>query len=87
LSHIGHPVMGDPTYGAGFKTKAARLNPSAQAALQGLGRQALHAYLLGFTHPATDEFVEFRSELPADLARLRNALAARSEPDRTLHTS
>ena len=53
LAHIGHPLLGDETYGTGFKTKAARLFPKAQDALEGLGRQALHAYLLAIEHPAT----------------------------------
>jgi 23S rRNA pseudouridine1911/1915/1917 synthase len=75
LAHIGHPVLGDDTYGPGFKTKAAHLPPGAQAALGDLGRQALHAYLLGFEHPSRGEYLEFRSELPDDLARLRHELA------------
>jgi 23S rRNA pseudouridine1911/1915/1917 synthase len=75
LAAIGHPVLGDATYGPGFRTKAARLSPAAQAALSALGRQALHAYLLGIQHPTSGEFLEFRSELPPDLVRLRNALA------------
>jgi 23S rRNA pseudouridine1911/1915/1917 synthase len=44
--------------------------------LHALGRQALHAYLLGITHPTTRESLEFRSELPADLARLEQSLGA-----------
>jgi 23S rRNA pseudouridine1911/1915/1917 synthase len=75
LAHIGHPLLGDTVYGAGFKTKAGLLNSDAQEALAALGRQALHAYLLGFSHPKTHDYVEFRSELPADLTRLRIALA------------
>jgi 23S rRNA pseudouridine1911/1915/1917 synthase len=82
LAHIGHPILGDATYGTGFRTKAARLGPQPRAALEALGRQALHAYLLGFEHPSTGEFLEFRSELPGDLARLRSELApdARRDP-------
>jgi 23S rRNA pseudouridine1911/1915/1917 synthase len=76
LAHIGHPIMGDATYAAGFKTKAGHLSPPAREALDGLGRQALHAARLSFTHPKTGERVEFRSELPADIARLRLALAS-----------
>jgi 23S rRNA pseudouridine1911/1915/1917 synthase len=76
LASIGHPVMGDPVYGGGFRTKAALLPPEAQAALQALGRQALHAHILAVKHPSTGEIVTFRSELPPDLIRLRNALAA-----------
>jgi 23S rRNA pseudouridine1911/1915/1917 synthase len=76
LAHIGHPLLGDDVYGPGFKTKASRLAPVAAEALQSLGRQALHAYLLTIEHPKTRESVEFRSELPADLARLERSLGA-----------
>jgi 23S rRNA pseudouridine1911/1915/1917 synthase len=76
LAHIGHPLLGDDVYGPGFKTKAARLSPDAAHAVQALGRQALHAYLLAITHPTTRESLEFHSELPADLARLRQSLGA-----------
>jgi 23S rRNA pseudouridine1911/1915/1917 synthase len=74
LAHIGHPLLGDGTYGVGFKTKAARLLPTARQALQALGRQALHAYLLALKHPGSGELLEFRSELPEDLARLHHGL-------------
>ncbi len=73
LAHIGHPLIGDSVYGPGFKTKAARLSKSAAEALDPLGRQALHAYLLVIEHPTTGKVLEFRTELPADLARLRLA--------------
>ena len=76
LAAIGHPLIGDDLYGPGFKTKAARLGPRAQAALAALARQALHAYLLSIAHPATGERLTFRSNLPADLDLLRSALAA-----------
>jgi 23S rRNA pseudouridine1911/1915/1917 synthase len=74
LASIGHPILGDDVYGAGFRTKAAHLAPAAREALGGLGRQALHAYLLGFEHPLEDGYLEFRSELPADLEALRRGL-------------
>jgi 23S rRNA pseudouridine1911/1915/1917 synthase len=76
LAHAGHPLLGDLTYATGFKTKAARLSADSQAALAALGRQALHAYLLAIEHPTTGAKLEFRSELPADLACLRRVLAA-----------
>lgn len=79
LAAIGHPVMGDEVYGGGFRTKAALLPPDAQAALGALGRQALHAHILMVKRPSTGEIVAFRSELPADLARLRRALAAQAD--------
>ena len=78
LAHIGHPIMGDPTYAAGFKTKAARLTPPARDALGALNRQALHAAHLAFVHPDTGRLLDFHSPLPADLARLRAALSGTS---------
>jgi len=78
LAHIGHPILGDAVYGAAFKSKASRLPPRARAALEGLGRQALHAYLLAIEHPQTRKSLRFQSELPADLRRLHDALAAES---------
>ena len=76
MAHAGHPLLGDETYASGFKTKSVLLAPKARAALEGLGRQALHAHILGFQHPATHEEMNFRSELPPELARLRSALQA-----------
>jgi 23S rRNA pseudouridine1911/1915/1917 synthase len=86
LAHIGHPLLGDPVYGPGFRTKATGLPEPAQKALKALGRQALHAYLLCIQHPTTGQQLEFRSELPVDLARLRDSLAvanAHSEKPKT----
>jgi 23S rRNA pseudouridine1911/1915/1917 synthase len=74
LASIGHPVMGDPTYGTGFRTKSILLSTNAQAALADLGRQALHAYLLSVKHPSSGEILRFRSELPPDLTRLHHEL-------------
>ncbi len=51
---IGHPLVGDATYGGEPR--------------YGLGRQFLHAHRLAFAHPATGEAMSFASELPADLA-------------------
>ena len=76
LAHIGHPVLGDPLYGRGFKSKASLLGQDAQAALEALQRQALHAATLGFIHPISGRACRFESGLPADLLRLRTALAA-----------
>lgn len=76
LAHIGHPIMGDPLYATGFQTRAARLGPEARAALEALGRQALHAYRLGFEHPVTGDTMEFEADFPPDMAALQEALAA-----------
>jgi 23S rRNA pseudouridine1911/1915/1917 synthase len=50
---IGHPLVGDPTYGAGEA--------------HGLKRQFLHAHRLAFAHPVSGEWLDFTSELPAEL--------------------
>jgi 23S rRNA pseudouridine1911/1915/1917 synthase len=76
LASIGHPLLGDEVYGPGFKTKANQLAPDAQVALAALGRQALHAYLLDIEYPSHGDNLEFRSELPDDLSRLRHSLGA-----------
>jgi 23S rRNA pseudouridine1911/1915/1917 synthase len=78
LAAIGHPLLGDETYGSGFKTKVQHLGPESRTALDGLGRQALHAYLLHMEHPDGGREVEFRAELPADLQRLRQSLSTES---------
>jgi len=74
MAHIGHPLIGDKTYGSGFKTKAALLSGDARAVVESLGRQALHAGTLGFEHPITHKELLFESPLPADLSTLREAL-------------
>jgi 23S rRNA pseudouridine1911/1915/1917 synthase len=84
LAHIGHPLLGDATYGAGFKASARNLGHEAQAALEALGRQALHAAELAFVHPVTGKRLHFKSPLPADMARLAAALAARQGVRTTL---
>jgi 23S rRNA pseudouridine1911/1915/1917 synthase len=78
LAHFGHPILGDATYGTGFRTKSSRLGPAARTALEALDRQALHAYLLVIEHPETGGVLEFHSELPGDVRRLRDALHTES---------
>jgi len=74
MAHMGCPVMGDEVYGAGFKASASRLPPQAREALARLGRQALHAAILGFEHPATGERLRFESPLPKDMRALLDVL-------------
>jgi 23S rRNA pseudouridine1911/1915/1917 synthase len=59
---IGHPLVGDSTYGGVER--------------HGLSRQFLHAHSLSFTHPASAEAMSFGSELPADLAAALDAARA-----------
>lgn len=62
LDSIGHPIVGDPLYAKG------RPDPF------GLGRQFLHAYLLGFRHPGGGQDVTVTSPLPAELRRVLDSL-------------
>ncbi|RYG62591.1 RluA family pseudouridine synthase, partial [bacterium] len=75
MAHIGHPLVGDEVYGAGFRTKARTLAPEAQAIIEAFRRQALHAFRLGFEHPSTGEAMSFETPMPDDLLRLAEALA------------
>ena len=74
MTALGHPLLGDPTYGTGMKSRKAKLSVDAQIALERLGRQALHAHHLGFEHPVTGEKMSFDAELPADMRELVAAL-------------
>ena len=74
MASIGHPLLGDSVYGSGFKTKAKLIGGRAASALAALGRQALHASLLGFEHPITGGALRFESPPPKDFARLLKAL-------------
>jgi 23S rRNA pseudouridine1911/1915/1917 synthase len=62
LAAIGHPLVGDTTYGGEPK--------------YGLTRQFLHAHRLGFAHPLSGERMSFTSELPPDLAEALAAARA-----------
>jgi 23S rRNA pseudouridine1911/1915/1917 synthase len=75
LAHIGHPLLGDATYGAGFKASHSKLPEAARDVLKSLNRQALHATVLGFEHPVTAKPLHFESPAPADLANLIAALS------------
>jgi 23S rRNA pseudouridine1911/1915/1917 synthase len=48
--------------------------PEARRLMARFRRQALHAYLLGFSHPATGKPLRFESPLPPDISRLVDAL-------------
>ena len=66
----GHPLLGDATYGR--TPRQPSLRPIADA----LGRQALHAAILGLKHPATGEYLEWKSAPPPDFQAALDALAA-----------
>jgi 23S rRNA pseudouridine1911/1915/1917 synthase len=76
LAHIGHPLLGDRTYGRGFAASHRRLSPRSSQALENLGRQALHAGVLGFEHPITGKALRFTVAPPRDMTLLLEALEA-----------
>ena len=72
LAHIGHPVIGDPVYGRGGARR--RRAPAIR-----FPRQALHAYLLGFTHPLSLVTLKFERKLPCDINALLSELGGRAK--------
>jgi len=73
MASRGHAVVGDPIYGGGAVRSPAK-NAPLRRAVTGLGRQALHAYLIGFYHPSTREFLRLSSDLPRDINELMGFL-------------
>jgi 23S rRNA pseudouridine1911/1915/1917 synthase len=75
MSERGHALIGDRTYGNPRSAARLRALPAAlRPALAAFPRQALHAVLIGFRHPATGEYVQFTSDLPADMKELTGIL-------------
>ncbi|WP_119460227.1 RluA family pseudouridine synthase [Rhodospirillaceae bacterium SYSU D60014] len=74
LASIGHPLIGDPVYGRTTAARLGRLAPAARAAVEGMKRQALHAFLLGFRHPRTGLPLRWEAEMPADILGLTRSL-------------
>jgi 23S rRNA pseudouridine1911/1915/1917 synthase len=72
LASLGHPLLGDETYGRRRVSTAG--GPVPAALLEGLGGVALHAAGLAFIHPASGEPVALESPLPGRMARLLDAL-------------
>jgi len=68
LAEHGAPLLGDPVYGKRSK------DPRVRAAADALGRQALHAAVLGFTHPVTSVPMRFETPPPDDFRRALEAL-------------
>lgn len=68
MASINHALLGDPVYARSQKSQKSLL------AELGFARQALHAAVLGFTHPVTGKTIRFCSELPADMRELLSRL-------------
>jgi len=75
FTHIGYPVVGDQVYGGGYKRAINEANsPKLKHMIANLNRQALHAHILGFLHPATEEYMEFIAPVPEDIQVVLDAL-------------
>lgn len=74
LTHAGHGLIGDPTYGGRRKLPKDALPAAVAEDVKCFNRQALHAAVLGFAHPVTGEKVRFEAPLPDDMAELLNKL-------------
>jgi 23S rRNA pseudouridine1911/1915/1917 synthase len=75
FASIGHPVLGDLTYGRKTQVEAGRKKIV-------FPRQMLHAELLGFTHPTNGKYMKFKSDLPQDMQQILEALRE-VKPSRT----
>ena len=73
MAHLKHPIVGDPLYGGSLKLPKGA-SDELIAALRGFKRQALHAEVLEFVHPATGEPVRCTAPVPADMQGLLRAL-------------
>ena len=78
LTHLGHPLIGDPQYGRARQAPRPKseAETKAFAAASEFPRQALHAWLLGFHHPGLDKTMRFEKAWPADFSALVAALRA-----------
>ena len=76
MANMGHGVIGDPLYGGGGTTRLRALPAPVRAAISAFSRQALHAWLLGFTHPLSGVKMKFESETPYDIMELAEIIDA-----------
>ncbi len=68
LAHIGHPVVGDAVYGAGWERGiGGKAQNWAKTLRQKVERQFLHSWRLSFAHPVSGEAMRFERPLPEDL--------------------
>jgi len=76
LTHLGHPLIGDPSYGRARQAPRPKTPAEtvAFAAAANFPRQALHAFVLGFQHPTLHKTMRFESPWPTDFALLVEAL-------------
>jgi 23S rRNA pseudouridine1911/1915/1917 synthase len=73
MAHIGMPIVGDQVYGGRLKPPRGAA-PALLDFLQAFKRQALHAGVLGFEHPATGEYMQWEAPMPLDMQELLRLL-------------
>ncbi len=76
LSHIGHPVVGDETYGGGKRRAGKIKSATIRALLLKAERQMLHAIQLEFIHPVTGDLISITAPLPEDFRKILEGLDA-----------
>lgn len=74
FAYIGHPIVGDPDYGGQNRALSIETSESLMNVIENFPRQALHARMLGFSHPKTNKYLEFSSEIPQDMQELMDSL-------------
>ena len=70
LAWLGTPIVADPLYGRGFRTKESKLSDRARVLLGELKGQALHAAELSFSHPRDGRAMAYSAPLPTEMAAL-----------------
>ena len=81
MANIGHPILCDPYYGREVSVTEGELTQSGHAGgAPVLSRQALHAERLGFAHPASGTWMDFRAPLHEDMMKVVAILAAARPP-------
>ena len=73
MTHMKHPILGDPMYGGPLKLPRGA-SEELVTVLRGFRRQALHAQVLEFVHPASGESIRCEAPLPEDMRTLLRAL-------------
>ncbi len=80
MAHLGAPLIGDPVYGRGPGLGGLKpiddISRKAIFALKGFRRQALHAHVLGFAHPITNDHLRFEANPPKDFRTIMETLAS-----------
>ena len=80
FAEMNFPLVGDPLYGKSNRIKELK-DVALRTLLLALGRQALHAKILGFTHPISGNYMEFECPLPDDLQVILNYLQEKYRDD------